>query len=99
VRAALSSNAAKTLFINKALAQLGQGALGQVKLQADTLYPTHDAFASTVFALLAEKPLANPSLMFGGLKRGTVFIYPETVTFKILKLLPEGFHSLLLPGP
>lgn len=97
LRAALVSDNPKQLFIDKAIVEYGPQALGQIKLQADTLYPTHDAFASTLFALLAEKPLANPDLMFRGLKAGTVRVWPETVTFKILKVLPEGFHKLLVP--
>jgi hypothetical protein len=99
VRQALLSEHPKHLFIEKSTAALGIRARDQLKLQADTLYPNEDAFAGTVFALLAEKPLSNPDLMFRGMKEGTIRIYPETITFKILKILPDSFNKLLAPAP
>jgi hypothetical protein len=99
LRQALLSEHPKHLFIDKGTASLGIRARDQLKLQADTLYPNEDAFAGTVFALLAEKPLSNPDLMFKGMKEGTVRVYPETITFKILKILPDSFNKLLAPAP
>jgi hypothetical protein len=97
VRAALLSTDPKQLFIDKGVERFGARALGQITQQADELYPTQDAFASTLFALLAQKPLSNPQILISGHRQGTVTIYPETVTFKILKVLPEGLTGWLLP--
>jgi hypothetical protein len=99
LKTALASENPTQLFIDKMVEKFGQGALGQIKLQADTLYPTHDAFASTVFALLATKPLSSPNLIFTGMKQGTVLILPETITIKILKILPGGMTQYLAPQP
>ena len=99
IKTALLSENPTQLFIDKMVARYGQGAYGQVKLQADTLYPTHDAFASTVFALLASKPLSSPNLIFMGMNQGTVLILPETITIKILKILPSGMTNYLAPQP
>ncbi len=97
LKQALLSEHPKHLFIEKGTAALGLKARDQLKLQADTLYPNEDLFAGTIFAVLAEKPLSNPDLMFKGMKEGTVRIYPETITFKILKILPDSFNKLLAP--
>ncbi len=97
LRAALRSDNPKQVFIDKALGQFGADMLGQITKEADRLYPTDDVFASTIFAVLAQKALMHPDRMFEGLRQGTVRIYPETVTFKILKVLPEGFGSIVLP--
>ena len=97
LKQALLSEHPKHLFIDKGTAALGIRARDQLKLQADTLYPNEDAFSGTVFALLAEKALSNPDQMFRGMKEGTVRIYPETITFKILKILPDSFTKLLAP--
>ena len=95
---ALRSDNSKELFIVKGVEEYGEEARGQVKLQADELYPTNDAFSSTVFALLAEKPLRDQQLMMNGLRDGTVEIYPETIVFKIIKVLPEELGNALFPA-
>lgn len=96
LRNALLSENPKQLFIDKAVEEYGADALGQIKLQADTLYPTRDSFAGTVFALLANKPLSNPDVFLSGLKSGSIVVFPETVTFKILGILPEGVARALV---
>jgi len=97
IKTALLSERPKQLVIDKAVKLFGEHALGQIKLQVDNEYPSHDAFRSQVFVLLASEPLMNPSIITRGMKQGTVIIYPETVTFKILKILPEGIGNWLLP--
>ncbi len=98
LHAALRSRNPKQLFIDKMVARFDARMLGQITAEADRLYPTDDAFASTIFALLAGEPLRTPDVIFAGLSQGTVRVHPETVTFKIMKVLPEGMSSVLLPS-
>jgi hypothetical protein len=97
LKTALLSERPKQLVIDKGVKLFGEHALGQIKLQVDNEYPSHDAFRSTVFVLLASDALMNPSIITQGMEQGTVIIYPETITFKILKILPEGLGNWLLP--
>lgn len=99
VKAALVSDYPKRLYVDKAVKKYGDAALGHFKLQVDTLYPTQDAFRSTMFTLLAAKAMSEPSNVIKGIKYGTVVIAPETVTFKILKLLPDALIDTLFPAP
>ncbi len=96
IRAALLSDNPKKLFVDKAVDEYGAQALGQIKLQADELYPAQDSFSGAVFALLANRPLGSPDVFLSGLKQGTIVVFPETVTFKILRFLPEGTARALI---
>ncbi len=49
-----------------------------------------------MFAVLAEQILNDPQNLVVGMKEKTVIIHPETVTFKILKLLPTSISKNLL---
>lgn len=99
VKAALVSDNPKQLYVDKAVKKHGDASLGHFKLQADTLYPTQDSFRSAMFTLLATKAMSEPSNVIKGIKRGTAVIAPETVTFKILKLLPDVLIDVLFPAP
>ncbi|MEM2916374.1 MAG: hypothetical protein QXT19_03405 [Candidatus Woesearchaeota archaeon] len=78
----------------------GKGAAALAALMAtfDAVYPINDAFSSSVFALLAVKPLQDRDLMYKGIKDGNVIIYPETATFKVMKALPLGVTKTLVPA-
>lgn len=100
VRAALLSADARRLFIEKTAQRLGlteqSPAFSQVVNEADKLYPTSDLFRSVLFALLAGESLQKPEIIFAGFKKGIVKVHPETITFKILKLVPEGMMGLFV---
>lgn len=97
LRDALLSDTPKRLLINKLADQHGKDAVPLIRQQVDQDYPTQDVFRSQVFVRLAEPVLAEPKNFLAQLKFGTVHVWPETVTFKILKLLPEGLSATLLP--
>ncbi len=97
LRTALSSNDPRQLFITKTSQALGGGMIADLAAQVISLYPTNDFFASSMFVILAVKPLLNPDFIFAGMKQGTVKVYPETVVFKIIKFLPEDLARILVP--
>lgn len=97
LRDALLSDTPKRLLINKLADKNGKDALPLIRQQVDAQYPTQDLFRSQVFILLTAQLLSEPSDFLAQLKLGTVHVWPETVTFKILKRLPESLSAALLP--
>jgi hypothetical protein len=97
IKTALLSKDPRQLFISKTSQALGGGMLADLAAQVIAIYPTNDFFASSMFAILAAKPLLDSEFMFKGLKQGTVIIYPETAVFKMIKLLPEDLAKILVP--
>jgi len=97
LREALLSNTPKRLVINKTAERLGTQVLPEIREQVDAIYPTQDAFRSMVFAILATKPLSDPQAIMDGYKAGTVRVWPETVTFKLIKSLPSGLTNWMIP--
>jgi hypothetical protein len=85
------------LFVDKAVQGYGPQARMQFQQEADRAYPSEDAFASTLFAVLAQRPLNDSRLLLENIRLGSVLVYPETITFKLLKVLPEGIGRLLMP--
>ena len=97
IRSALLSSNPRQLFVEKMSKALGGGMIADLTAQVIALYPTNDFFASSMFAILAEKPLMNNELLFAGIKQGVVKVYPETAVFKMIKLLPRGLAKVLVP--
>ena len=97
LKSALSSDNPRQLFIDKTSQAFGGGMLADLTAQVISLYPTSNFFASSMFAILAAKPLLNSDLVFAGMREGTVRVYPETAVFKIIKLLPEDLAKILIP--
>ena len=98
LRDALLSDTPKRLLITKLADQHGKEAVPLIRQQVDLDYPTQDLFRSKVFVQLAEPLLGEPKQFLAQLKLGMVRVLPETVTFKILKLLPASMSASLLPA-
>ncbi len=97
IKTALLSDSPKELFVDKTAAKLGETARGIAMMTADALYPTEDSFRSAMFALLAAKPLSEQETMFRAVRQGTAIVHPETITFKIIKILPESTTKWFVP--
>lgn len=97
IKSALVSENPRQLFIEKTSKALGGGMIADLTAQVLAIYPSNDFFSSTMFSILAAKPLSNPDLVFAGIKQGTVQVYPETAVFKILKILPSDLAKVLVP--
>jgi hypothetical protein len=98
IRSALLSSNPRQLFVEKTSKALGGGMIADLTAQVLTMYPSNDFFASSMFTILAAKPLQDSDFMFAGIKNEKVIIYPETIIFKIIKLLPEEMSKALVPA-
>ncbi len=87
----------KQKFAYLVLKGKGTAALAALMASFDAVYPINDAFSSSVFALLAAKPLQDRELIYKGIKDGNVIIYPETAVFKTMKALPLSVTKILAP--
>ncbi|MEM4254487.1 MAG: hypothetical protein QXR48_03845 [Candidatus Woesearchaeota archaeon] len=96
LKTALVSESPKEFFIDKTAGKLGKTARSVAKTTADVIYPTEDSFRSAMFALLAAKPLSEHETMLKAIKNNTAIIYPETITFKLLRMLPEGVAAKMV---
>jgi hypothetical protein len=97
LRAALTSDTPKRLAVDKLAEKYLPNLLPQVRKEVDRIYPTQDQFRGTIFLLLAMGTLNDPDLFIEGMQKEVIVVYPETVTFKLLKMLPMGLRGALLP--
>lgn len=98
VRESLLDENPKQKFAYFLLKGKGTAALAAMLASFDTIYPVNDAFSSTVFSLLAIRPLHDPDLVYRGIKDGNVIVYPETAVFKTMKVLPLSITKTLVPA-
>ena len=82
---------AKTSFDRDEIVKIMQNE-GKAKYWSDKLYiPDYHQLRAAIFSELIARKLTGPSnllVFIDGLKSGGIIVYPETIYFKIIKLVP-----------
>jgi len=86
----------KMFYVEKLVGEQGAAFLAPISAQVEKIFPTNDYFRSVVFSFMIAQSFENTSI-FEKYLDGTVFIYPETITLKLLKILPFSWVRDFLP--
>lgn len=77
----------KAYFIEQRLGSTAAEFAGIVSDQVDKIFPTNDYFRSVVFSFMIAKSFEDASV-FEAYVEKNVWIYPETITLKLVRWLP-----------
>ncbi|MBD3361897.1 hypothetical protein GF358_03850 [Candidatus Woesearchaeota archaeon] len=96
VKKILESDNARRFIIDKMVLEQGKELEPVITREVNKIFPTEDHLKSVLFSFMIAKFLEQNSV-FTEYFNNNIFIYPETITLKIIKILPTGWMLGFLP--
>lgn len=96
VREIMSADNPKRLLVDKMAREQGEQFRESISFKINDMFPTNDHLKSVIFSfMLAE--FGKKESVFIEYSNGNIFIYPETITLKLAKMLPQKWMQGFLP--
>lgn len=96
VREIMVSDYPKRILVDKMAREQGEKFRDSIAFEVDDMFPTDDHLKAVIFSFMIEKFSQNKAV-FSEYADGNVFIYPETITLKLIKMLPRSWMKGFLP--
>jgi hypothetical protein len=96
IKSIMESNNAKQFIIDKMVKEQGAEFESIIQTKVDEMFTTDDHLKSILFGFMIAKFVEKNSV-FEEYIDENVFIYPETITLKLIKILPISWMKGFLP--
>ncbi len=96
IKSIMKSGSPKQFIADKMIKEQGPEFESMIQTKVDEMFATDDHLKSIVFSFMIAKFVENNSV-FEGYINENVFIYPETITLKLIKILPISWMKGFLP--
>jgi hypothetical protein len=92
----MKSENPKDFFIDRLVEKKGEPMRSVIAEQVEDMFPTDDFLRSVIFGFMIAKSFEKRTV-FDDYVNGNVFIFPETITLRSLKILPISWMRGFLP--
>jgi hypothetical protein len=96
IKSIMQSNNPKQFLVEKMVKEQGEEFETGIQIKVDEMFATDDHLKSIVFSFMIAKFVEQNSV-FEEYINENVFIYPETITLKLIKVLPISWMQGFLP--